>query len=109
MNSLTPRNQTSHTVNIKKNTFLSKIIKKRKINVNSAHHQAVKRVGSGLKVNAVASDGIIEGIEDKSLNFCVGLQWHPEFLIEESDKQVFKKFLKVAKDNVKRQDNFDST
>ena len=97
-----PRNQTSHTVNIKKNTFLSKIIKKRKINVNSAHHQAVKRVGSGLNVNAVASDGIIEGIEDKRLNFCVGLQWHPEFLIEESDKQVYKKFLEVAKNNVKR-------
>ena len=97
-----PRNQTSHTVNIKKNTFLSTIIKKRKINVNSAHHQAVKRVGSGLNVNAVASDGIIEGIEDKSLNFCVGLQWHPEFLIEESDKQVYKKFLEVAKNNVKR-------
>ena len=76
-----PRNQTSHTVNIKKNTFLSKIIKKRKINVNSAHHQAVKRVGSGLNVNAVASDGIIEGIEDKRLNFCVGLKWNPEFLI----------------------------
>ena len=96
-----PRNQTSHTVNIKKNTFLSTIIKK-KINVNSAHHQAVKRVGSGLNVNAVASDGIIEGIEDKRLNFCVGLQWHPEFLIEESDKQVYKKFLEVAKNNVKR-------
>ena len=62
----------------------------------------MKRVGSGLNVNAVASDGIIEGIEDKRLNFCVGLQWHPEFLIEESDKQVYKKFLEVAKNNAKR-------
>ena len=50
------------------------------------------KLGSGLNVNAVASDGIIEGIEDKRLNFCVGLQWHPEFLIEESDKQVLKIF-----------------
>ena len=62
----------------------------------------MKRVGSGLNVNALASDGIIEGIEDKRLNFCVGLQWHPEFLIEESDKQVYKKFLEVVKNNVKR-------
>ena len=55
-----------------------------------------------MNVNAVAADGIIEGIEDKSLNFCIGLQWHPEFLIEESDKQIYKKFLKVAKKNVKK-------
>ena len=95
-----PRNQTSHSVNIIKNTFLSKIIKKDNIKVNSAHHQAVKTVGLGLTVNAVASDGVIEGIEDKSLDFCIGLQWHPEFLIEESDKQVYKKFLQVAKKDV---------
>jgi putative glutamine amidotransferase len=95
-----PRNQTSHSVSIIKNTFLSTIIKKEKIKVNSAHHQAVKRVGSGLNVNAIASDGVIEGIEDKSLNFCIGLQWHPEFLIEKSDELVYKKFLKVANKNV---------
>ena len=95
-----PRNQTSHQVSIIKNTFLSKIIKKDKIEVNSAHHQAVKRPGSGLTVNAVASDGVIEGIEDQNLNFCIGLQWHPEFLIKNSDRQVFKKFIKVAKKDV---------
>ena len=95
-----PRNQTSHSVNIVKNTFLSTIIKKSKIKVNSAHHQAVKVAGSGLTINALAPDGVIEGIEDKSLDFCIGLQWHPEFLIEESDKQVYKKFLQVAKKNV---------
>lgn len=97
-----PRNQTSHTVKIIKGTFLSTIIKKDKIKVNSAHHQAVKKVGAGLQANALASDGIIEGIEDKSLNFCLGLQWHPEFLIEESDKQVYKKFLRMAKKNVEK-------
>ncbi len=95
-----PRNQTSHQVSIIKNTFLSKIIKKDKIEVNSAHHQAVKRPGSGLTVNAVASDGVIEGIEDQNLNFCIGLQWHPEFLIKDSDRQVYKKFIKAAKKDV---------
>ena len=52
----------------------------------------MKRVGSGLNVNAVASDGIIEGIEDKRLNFCVGLQWHPEFLIEQAINKSIKNF-----------------
>ncbi len=97
-----PRNQTSHSVKIIKNTFLSTIVKTNNIKVNSAHHQAVKKVGSGLNVNALAPDGIIEGIEDKSLSFCMGLQWHPEFLIEASDRLIYKKFIQIARINGKR-------
>ena len=97
-----PRNQTSHTVRIIQNTYLSNIISKNIIKVNSAHHQAVKNTGLGLKINAQAEDGIIEGIEDPSLNFCIGLQWHPEFLIEKNDIQVYEEFISKSKDNVKR-------
>ncbi len=46
--------------------------------VNSSHHQAVKDIGEGLTVFAVATDGIVEGIYKKDYNFCVGVQWHPE-------------------------------
>ena len=46
--------------------------------VNSSHHQAVKEVGDGLTVFAVAEDGIIEGIYKRDYMFCVGVQWHPE-------------------------------
>lgn len=49
------------------------------IRVNSSHHQAVKRVGRGLKATAWALDGIIECIEDRRAGrFVVGVQWHPE-------------------------------
>ena len=92
-----PRNETSHKIEIISKTLLAKINKKKFSKVNSAHHQAVKRVGSGLNVNAVGSDGIIEGIEDKRLNFCVGVQWHPEFLREEEDKNLIKNFIKNTK------------
>ena len=92
-----PRDQTSHDVNIVKETKLFKIIKKNKIKVNSAYHQAVKLPGSGLTVNAKANDNIIEGIEDKNLDFCIGVQWHPEFLIEKTDENILRDFIKKAK------------
>jgi putative glutamine amidotransferase len=46
--------------------------------VNSRHHQAVKDIGKNLVVTATAPDGVIEAIEDPSLRFCLGVQWHPE-------------------------------
>jgi len=94
-----PRDQTSHKVHIIENTILSKIVSKKIIKVNSAHHQSVKNLGKGLTINAKAEDGIIEGIEDKTLNFCIGTQWHPEFLIENSDKEILKKFINESRKN----------
>ncbi len=96
---INPRNQTSHNVEIIENTELSSIISNKIIKVNSAHHQSVKNPGMGLTINAKAEDGIIEGIEDKNLKFCIGVQWHPEFLIERADQELFKQFIKKAKHN----------
>jgi putative glutamine amidotransferase len=50
--------------------------------VNSFHHQAVKRVGDGLKQVAFAVDGLIEGIESTDDSFIIGVQWWPEHLPE---------------------------
>jgi putative glutamine amidotransferase len=48
--------------------------------VISIHHQAVKRLGHGLKVEArSAGDGLVEAISSESDGFVLGLQWHPEF------------------------------
>jgi len=46
--------------------------------VPSVHHQAIARVGRGLTVGAVSSDGVVESIEDPRLPFAVGTQWHAE-------------------------------
>jgi gamma-glutamyl-gamma-aminobutyrate hydrolase PuuD len=46
--------------------------------VNSRHHQAVARLGSGLVATAAADDGVVEAIEVPEAQFCVGVQWHPE-------------------------------
>jgi len=46
--------------------------------VNSRHHQAVKKLGEGLKVTASSVDGIVEAVERPASRFCVAVQWHPE-------------------------------
>ena len=92
-----PRNEASHFVMIKKQTKLFDIVKNSKMYVNSAHHQAVDKLGKGLISSAFSEDGIIEGIESKYHNYCIGVQWHPEFLIDSNDINIFKSLIKSAK------------
>jgi gamma-glutamyl-gamma-aminobutyrate hydrolase PuuD len=46
--------------------------------VCSIHHQAVGRLGRGLRVAARAPDGLIEALEVPGRRFALGVQWHPE-------------------------------
>ncbi len=91
-----PRNEPSHTVHIKKNTMLFNSVKSTKMFVNSAHHQAVDKLGKNLIISAVSEDGIIEAIETKTSNYCLGVQWHPEFLIDKKDIYVIRSLIKSA-------------
>ena len=91
-----PRNKFSHKVQINLKSKLYKILKKKEFKVNSAHHQAIKKIGKNLNVNAVAEDGIIEGIELNNHKFFLGIQWHPEFFISNYDKKIFKAFIKAC-------------
>ena len=83
-----PRHQPAHAVQILQGTMLHRIVGGESMMVNSSHHQAVRDPGAA-RVNARAPDGVIEGIEDPRLRFCLGLQWHPEFLIDAGDARVF--------------------
>jgi len=91
-----PRNTPGHAVKVTPGSLLHKISGSDEIRVNSAHHQAVKSVGPGVVVNAVAADGVIEGIEDPRLPFCIGVQWHPEFRIGTADKKLFQALVSAA-------------
>tara|TARA_B100000965_G_scaffold118213_1_gene97542 strand:+ start:2192 stop:2902 length:711 start_codon:yes stop_codon:yes gene_type:complete len=96
-----PRNETSHEIILNKDSQFKKYNIKQKIFVNSAHHQAVDRLGNNLVVDASAPDGIIEAFHHISHYYCVGLQWHPEFLITEFDQKVIKDFVENVKKNIK--------
>ena len=92
-----PRTEAGHEVVIESGTLLHKITGQDHIPVNSAHHQSVKDVPAAITVNSRSSDGVIEGIEDKSRRFCLGVQWHPEYGISPADTAVFKAFIEACK------------
>ena len=48
-------------------------------------------------MSATAPDGVVEAIEHKEHPWCLGLQWHPEFLITSSDIAIIKDFVNHAK------------
>jgi putative glutamine amidotransferase len=66
-----------HPVEVKDGTRLGQMVGARS-EVTSHHHQGIGRVGEGLVEAAWAKDGTLEGVEDPSLRFAVGVQWHPE-------------------------------
>ena len=91
-----PRNEVSHEVTIKSNSKLFQIINKDEIKVNSAHHQSVNKTGENFIASALASDEIIEAIEHIQHPWCLGIQWHPEFLITDADIAIIKDFINHA-------------
>lgn len=91
----------SHNVNIEEETLLHTITNIKSGTINSAHHQAIGKLGEGLKINCRADDGTVEGLEwaDKSGKpFLLCIQWHPErmfkFQLEDSplSKNIRDKF-----------------
>lgn len=64
------------------------------IETNSMHHQSIRTVAPHYAVNARSADGVIEGIEDPSKRFYLGVQWHPEYLAD--NNVLFEAFCERA-------------
>ena len=92
---MVPKYYKTHKLEIKENTRLARVFAGDEVAVNSYHHQAVDKVGEGLKVSAVAPDGFVEGIEDPNYPYLVGVQWHPEMMAAKDPVQLklFKDFV----------------
>ena len=91
-----PRHQPGHAVAVTPGTLLAGIVGASEMAVNSAHHQAVRAPGPHAVINAVAPDGVIEGVEDARYRFCLGVQWHPEFFIDPGDRRIFDALVAAA-------------
>ena len=64
---------------------LARIAGDTSLEVNSWHHQGVKELGDNLKVTATSEDGMIEGMEREDCSYVIGVQFHPEWSVEEGD------------------------
>ena len=92
-----PRDQPGHIVTLVEGTLLHEIVGTQTMNVNTAHHQAVKEISDLTKINSRTSDGVVEGIEAPSFRFCLGVQWHPEFEIDPGDLRIFEALINATK------------
>jgi putative glutamine amidotransferase len=101
-----PSDRHRHDVHIDAATKLGRILGDQEFNVNSSHHQAIGRVADGLRVTAKAPDGIVEGLEDPSHPFYVGVQWHPEDMPGESSASaIFGAFVEAARKYAREKQN----
>ncbi|MDH3612747.1 MAG: gamma-glutamyl-gamma-aminobutyrate hydrolase family protein [Gammaproteobacteria bacterium] len=85
----------SHAVNLVAGGMLHKLAGATTVTVNSLHSQGVARLASGVTVEAVADDGLIEGFSVDSVHgFAVAVQWHPEWKVTQDDfsMAIFKAF-----------------
>jgi len=88
----------THAISLKEGSLLSDILGVRDARVNSFHRQAVAETGSGMRVTARAEDGVIEAIEGTGGGFAIGVQFHPEMLVERHKlwTKLFKAFVSAA-------------
>jgi len=92
-----------HMVRIVEGTLLSEIVGYDSGIVNTSHHQAVEIIAPGFRASAYAADGLIEAIEPVRGNshpFILGVQWHPETMIRESQSPftvaIAEKFMEAV-------------
>ena len=92
------RSQLRHGVRILPDTRLREILGSEEVKVTSTHHQLVNRLGSGLRVSALADDGTIEGIEKPDHPFFLAVQWHPERMADHHRDQfaLFEALIRSA-------------
>lgn len=85
-----------HEVKIKRNSALYNIFKSSNIKVNSRHKSVI--INTKIDISSISQDGYIEAVEDSSRKFFIGVQWHPENMVDYDEKQnnIFKYFIKCC-------------
>lgn len=76
------RDELAHEVHLAEGSRLRRLLGTGTLAVNSMHHQGIARLAPGLVAVATSPDGLIEGVEGVTDDFLIGVQWHPEDLID---------------------------
>jgi putative glutamine amidotransferase len=94
------RDHRAHEVEVAPATRLHGTAGARRLAVNSMHHQGVELLGEGLVATAHAPDGLVEAVEGRGDAYLVGVQWHPEMLLEQDagTQRLFATFIEAAAD-----------
>ncbi len=86
-----------HDVRVAEGSLLRQIVGSERLGTNSFHHQAVRALGLGLQATAWTSDGLVEALEDPSHRFVLGVQWHPEEMLDATPhRALFEAFAEAA-------------
>jgi putative glutamine amidotransferase len=92
-----PRNFRAHDVRVNRKSHLHAILGRSSLEVNSIHHQAVERLAEELSASAYSPDGLVEAVELSNYPFGIGVQWHPECLLEMPEmRELFRSFVSAA-------------
>jgi len=90
-------NDRYHSIVIEEENLLHHIVGATEIEVNSAHHQAVAKLAPGLRVLARAPDGIVEAVQMTDREFFLGVQWHPERILDRPEQlRLFEAFVSAC-------------
>jgi putative glutamine amidotransferase len=96
-----PGSKVTHEVAVEPGSRLAQALGAEQLSVNSFHHQAVERLGDGLRAVAWAPDGTVEGIEGEDGRFLLGVQWHAETLdeVERPQARLFAALAEAARES----------
>lgn len=87
--------QPAHEVIFSPRSRLATIAGAPRARVNSLHRHALRGPGR-FHISAMAPDGVVEGIEATASGFCLGVQWHPEYLLTPTDTRLLHAFVAAA-------------
>lgn len=89
----------AHDVTVEPGTRLAQIVGAGKMEVNTAHQEAVVSVPKDMVISARSPDGVIEAIELPQHKFALGVQWHPEFFLQAGNphRKVFEALVAAAR------------
>lgn len=93
-----PPDQISHDVQLEDGSPMTSIYGSERIGANSFHHQAIKAVGSGLRVYGRTEDGLVEAAGDPARAFVLAMQWHPEMMFKKHEQHLapFRALVRAA-------------